>query len=228
MNILGISGIADEAAQVASETGAVYGEEEMGQDAFLKLLTTQMSHQDPLDPMSNEQFVAQLAQFSSLEQLIGMKSSLESVYLGVASMNNATMASLVGTHVVAVGNGINYGGEGNAELHYNAHGDVSSGQLTVYDENGSAVYSRQLGNLDKGEGSIEWDGRDNDGQPVPEGSYTFSITGTDADGAPVEVTELVSGPVDEMDYTSGNPKPTVQGINIAIGDILRLTTGEDS
>jgi len=228
MNILGISGIADEAAQVASETGAVYGEEEMGQDAFLKLLTTQMSHQDPLDPMSNEQFVAQLAQFSSLEQLIGMKSSLESVYMGVASMNNATMASLVGTHVVAVGNGINYSGEGSAELHYNAQSDVSTGQLTVYDENGAAVYSRQIGNLDKGEGSLEWDGRDNDGQPVPEGNYTFSITGTDADGAPVEVTELVSGPVDEMDYTSGNPKPTVQGINIAIGDILRLTTGEDS
>ena len=53
MNILGISGIADEAAQVAAETGPVYGEEEMGQDAFLKLLTTQMAHQDPLDPMSN-------------------------------------------------------------------------------------------------------------------------------------------------------------------------------
>ena len=73
MNILGISGIADEAAQVAAETGPVYGEEEMGQDAFLKLLTTQMAHQDPLDPMSNEQFVAQLAQFSSLEQMITMR-----------------------------------------------------------------------------------------------------------------------------------------------------------
>ena len=228
MDILGISGIADEAAQVASETAAVYGEDEMGQDAFLKLLTTQMAHQDPLDPMSNEQFVAQLAQFSSLEQLITMRTTMESVYMGVASMNNATMASLVGTNVVALGNGINYDGSGSVDLHYSANSDVSSGQLTIYDENGSAVYSRQLGNLEKGEGSLEWDGRDNDGRTVPEGSYTFSISGTDSDGAQVGVTELVSGPVDEMDYTSGSPKPTVQGINIAIGDILRLTTGEGS
>ena len=228
MNILGISGIADEAAQVASETAPAYGEDEMGQDAFLKLLTTQMAHQDPLDPMSNEQFVAQLAQFSSLEQLITMRTTMESVYMGVASMNNATMASLVGTHVVAVGNGINYDGSGSAELHYNASSDVSSGTLTIYDENGSAIYSRQVSNLDKGEGALEWDGRDNDGQPVPEGSYTFSISGTDDEGATVAVTELVAGPVDEMDYTSGNPKPTVQGINIEIGSILRLTTGEES
>jgi flagellar basal-body rod modification protein FlgD len=127
-----------------------------------------------------------------------------------------------------VGNGINYDGSGSASLHYSAASDVSSGQLTIYDENGSAVYSRQIGNLEKGEGSLEWDGRDNNGQPVPEGSYTFEITGTDSDGAMVEVTELVVGPVDEMDYTSGSPKPTVQGINISIGDILRLTTGKDS
>jgi flagellar basal-body rod modification protein FlgD len=229
MNILGITGIADESAQVSKEAGAVYGEDDaMGQDAFLKLLTTQMAHQDPLDPMSNEQFVAQLAQFSSLEQLITMRTTMESVYMGVASMNNATMASLVGTHVVAVGNGINYDGSGSAELHYNASSDVSSGTLTVYDENGTAIYSRQVGNLSKGEGSLEWDGTDHDGQPVPEGNYTFSITGQDENGSPVEVSELVAGPVEEMDYTSGNPKPTVQGINIEIGSILRLTTGEES
>jgi flagellar basal-body rod modification protein FlgD len=226
MQILGITGISDETTATATPAPS-YEKKEMGQDAFLKLLTVQMAHQDPLDPMSNEQFVAQLAQFSSLEQLISMKSSLEAVYMGVASMNNATMASLVGTHVVAIGNGINYDGSGEAELHYSAKSDAASGQLTIYDENGAAIYSRQLGNMDEGEGSLSWDGRDNDGRPVPEGNYTFDITGTDSDGAPVRITELVVGPVDEMDYTSGNPKPTVQGINITIAEILRLTTGKD-
>jgi flagellar basal-body rod modification protein FlgD len=226
MQILGITGISDEATATA-EPAPTYGKEEMGQDAFLKLLTVQMAHQDPLDPMSNEQFVAQLAQFSSLEQLISMKSSLDAVYMGVASMNNATMAGLVGTHVVAVGNGINYEGSGDAELHYSAASDATSGQLIIYDENGAAIYTRQLGSMPKGEGSLEWDGRDSDGRTVPEGTYTFAITGTDAEGAPVGITALVVGPVDEMDYTSGNPKPTVQGINITIGDILRLTTGKE-
>ncbi|MFT7521681.1 MAG: flagellar basal-body rod modification protein FlgD, partial [Kiritimatiellia bacterium] len=59
-------------------------------DTFLKLLTTQMQNQDPTSPMDNEQFLSQLAQFSSLEQLMGMQSSLEAVYSGISAMNNTS------------------------------------------------------------------------------------------------------------------------------------------
>ena len=58
----------------------------MGQDTFLKLLTTQMQNQDPMNPQSSEAFVEQLATFSSLEQLMGIQSSLEAVYMGIASI----------------------------------------------------------------------------------------------------------------------------------------------
>ena len=58
-------------------------------DAFLTLLTTQLSNQDPTEPVKNEDFVAQLAQFSSLEQLVGMQASLDAVYAGIAAMSTA-------------------------------------------------------------------------------------------------------------------------------------------
>ena len=66
----------------------VPGTEELGQQTFLKLLTTQLQNQDPLDPMKNEDFIAQLAQFSSLEELMGIQASLNSVYTGIAGRGN--------------------------------------------------------------------------------------------------------------------------------------------
>lgn len=198
----------------------------LDRDAFLNLLTTQLQNQDPLDPMSNEEFVAQLAQFSSLEQLMGMQETMEAVYLGIASMNNAAMASLVGTNVVAMGNGIAYDG-GDADLHYNASGDVSSATVTIYDENGDVVLSEEIGSLDEGEGSWTWDGTDEDGLSVDPGDYTFSFTGTDADGNSVTIDEMVVGTVTEMDYSTGIPQPSVNGVLVDLADILRLTTGDE-
>ena len=58
-------------------------EQELGRDAFLKLLTTQLTNQSPLDPMDNEAFVAQLAQFSSVEGIKGMQASLENMVSGM-------------------------------------------------------------------------------------------------------------------------------------------------
>ena len=89
-----------------------YGNTDMGQEAFLTLLVTQLQHQDPLDPQDNEAFVAQLAQFSSLEQLTTANGSLESLYVAMASMNNASMTQLLGQDVRAYGDTFSYDGEG--------------------------------------------------------------------------------------------------------------------
>ena len=224
MEIMGITGVADEGALNSGPN--LWESEEMGEDQFLKLLTTQMANQDPLDPMSNEQFVAQLAQFSSLEQLVSMNAGMESLYMGMASMNNATMANLVGKEVVAAGNGVVYDGESQeVDLYYHSGGAATSGTVTVYDEDGSVVYTAEIGSFEEGEGHYTWNGQDNDGNQVPAGDYTFEVTGTNSDGGRVEVLELVVGAIDEMDYSSGSPMPTVQGIDLTIGDILRLTNG---
>ena len=203
------------------------GVEEFGQQTFLNLLTTQLQNQDPLDPMKNEDFIAQLAQFSSLEELMGISSALDSVYTGIAAMNNATMANLLGTEVVAMGNEFSYDGEGPVTLQFDAAAELEGGTVTITNESGSVVWSGALPAQNAGEGSFEWDGTDMDGQPVPEGRYTFSITGSGADGESVEVTELIIGLVDEMDYSTGVPLPSVDGTAVSLGDILRLTAGSE-
>ncbi|MCA9489858.1 MAG: hypothetical protein KC621_08040 [Myxococcales bacterium] len=209
----------------APTTATTAGSTELGEDAFLRLLTTQLQYQDPSSPVKNEDFVAQLAQFSSLEQLTGLNATLEGVYVALAAMNNASMASLVGTDVIARGDRFQYGGEGPVELHYDAPTDLVSATLTVYDEDGHVVYSGDAGQVTSGEGTLMWSGEDSNGQPLPEGEYRFAINGYDSEGNPIDVSERIAGTITEMDYSTGAPKPAVEGVPIELGDILTLTAG---
>jgi len=201
------------------------GSSTLDQDTFLKLLTTQLQHQDPLNPMSNEEFVAQLAQFSSLEQLQGVNSQLESLTLINTSMNNASMVNLLGKEVVASSDTFHYDGEGGQNIMFQSETDIADGTITVQDENGNVVDTISISNLDSGENTIYWDGVGNSGE-VPEGDYHFVINATDANGNAVATSPLVQGVVDRLSFESGSPQPYVDGVAVSIGSIIRLTTGD--
>lgn len=210
----------------APEPTSTAGSTELGKDSFLRLLTTQLQYQDPSSPMKNEDFVAQLAQFSSLEQLTGLNATMEGVYVAMAAMNNSSMANLLGTDVIARGNGFSYSGEGPETLDYSAPAEAASSTLTVYDESGTVVWSGDTGALAAGEGTVTWPGTDASGGKLPEGTYTFSITASDAAGEPIEIEERITGTITEMDYSTGVPSPSVDGVVVSISDILSLTAGD--
>lgn len=210
----------------APEPVSTAGSSELGKDAFLRLLTTQLQYQDPSSPMKNEDFVAQLAQFSSLEQLTGLNETLSGVYVALAAMNNSSMANLLGTDVIARGDTIAYGGEGPETLNYSSPTAATSSTLTVYDESGGIVWSGDSGALAAGEGTLVWDGTDTTGAAVPEGTYTFAITAFDAAGVPIDVEERIVGTITEMDYSTGAPLPSIDGVMVPISDILTLTAGD--
>ena len=177
--------------------------------------------------MSNEEFVAQLAQFSSLEQLQGIQADLESLYMVGVSENNASMVNLLGQTVVAQSDAFHFDGSGPVDLRFNAAGAAETASLVVTNSDGKIVFSSgSIGSLTEGEGSYTWDGKGMDGGTLAEGDYTFTVTATSTDGDSVDVTELLRGTVTEMDYSSGSPAPSVDGIDIAIGDILRVEPPE--
>ena len=207
-------------AATTTETGSTA----LGKDTFLRLLTTQLQNQDPTNPMSNEDFIAQLAQFSSLEQLQGVNGQLETMNLLNASMNNASMVNLLGQEVVALSDKFHYDGEGEQELMFDAAQSFSSATVTVLDEKGKVVDTFTVSGRDAGEGTFTWDGKNSSGQVV-EGDYSFQVYATDANGEEVAVTALVKGIIDEMSFSNGTAEPSVNGIPIDIGNILRLSTG---
>jgi flagellar basal-body rod modification protein FlgD len=225
MDYSSISGVtaASDLAAAPTTTGTTA----LGQDAFLRLLTTQMQYQDPLEPMSNEEFVSQLAQFSSLEQLQDIGSSMDSLYAVGISQNNASMVGLLGKTVVAQADSFHYDGTDGTFVRYDAAAAAEAASLTISDSDGNIVfYEENIGSLAEGEGSYLWNGKGTDGGTLAAGDYTFSITATDTDGDPVSVNGLLRGTVTEMDYSSGSPAPSVEGIDIGIGDILRVEPSE--
>lgn len=203
------------------------GSDELDKDTFLRLLTTQLQNQDPLNPMANEDFIAQLAQFSSLEQLQGVNGQLETLNIVNSSMNNASMVNLLGQEVVAYSDTFHYSGEGEQEVMFDAASSFASATVTIRDEEGNVVDTVTLGAYDEGEGSFKWDGQGISGT-MEEGNYTFSVTATDANGNDVAVSGMVQGIIDEMSFANGAAEPSINGVAISIGNIIRLATGGES
>lgn len=201
--------------------------QELGRDAFLKLLTTQMRNQDPTNPVQNEEFVAQLAQFSTVEQQMAMNDTLNDVLLGINAMNNASMASLLGTEVSAVGDGLSWDGQAPVELNWESAGSASSGTVSVLDADGAVVARLDTGAFDAGENALTWDGLGLDGQPVEPGTYRFVVNAKDAEGEAVAVETRVRGTVTGMDYRGGVPRPSIGGVEVGIGDILELGAADE-
>ncbi len=218
-------------AVAAAETEALPSQDMQGKDTFLKLLVAQMQHQDPLDPQKNEEFVAQLAQFSSLEQLMGVNESLGALYAATNSMNNASMTQLLGRTVMAYTDNFEYSGAGDQDIYFDINADVENLTVTITDESGRVVAREELGAMDSGEHSWTWDGTDVHGNPVGEGNYTIGVSAKTKAGEDVEVFTMIRGEVDGMSYETGAPVPSVNGTQVGIGDIVRLETtssGEES
>lgn len=198
----------------------------LGKDSFLKLLVAQMQNQDPLNPQSNEEFIAQLSQFTQVEQLMNINQGFEGLYMAMNSINNNSMTQMLGNRVVAVGNQFYHNGEDPIELQYNAAETAQTTTLTVYDEAGSVVWSGAVEPVTQGEGTYKWNGLDSNGQPIPEGTYTFSFEASGSDGEPIEVTEMLTGIVDGMSFIDGVPTPSIGDIEFDLSSIIRVEKAE--
>ena len=147
-------------------------------DMFMRLLLAQIENQDPLKPTDQTDFVAQLAQFSSLEGIQNLASTVEDIGSVYRSSQALQATALVGREVLVSGQ-VGYlesGGEISGMIEAGqASGDVV---MVVKDSSGQVVANRDLGNIGSAETPFTWDGTDNQGAALPEGLYSISIEGT--------------------------------------------------
>ena len=193
----------------------------VGKEDFLKLLVTQLQNQDPLQPMDNTEFVAQLAQFSTLEGITNMDARLGSIGDSMLSLNNFGAAGLIGSEITALGDLVTLNGS-SAEISYRLQGDAASVKVSILNSTGSPVRQLETGGGATGENSVVWDGRDGDGNALPHGNYTFTVTAARGDGSDVGVDTLLRGVVEEIEYENGMPFLLVGGQRVSMGAVVSV------
>ena len=144
---------------------------EMGKQDFLTLFTAQLKSQNPLDPVKNEAFVAQLAQFSQLEALTNMQTSLENFVTSMSSERMLSSASLIGKKVSMADVPTALGETGGIDASIDLPSGASGIQLTVQDSQGRTVQDLIAGPQNPGTASLTWDGLDAMGNRAPAGNY---------------------------------------------------------
>jgi flagellar basal-body rod modification protein FlgD len=196
---------------------------ELGKDDFLKLLIAQLSAQDPLDPMGAQDFSAQLAQFSGLEQMTNVNANLEIIQkLETASQNNSAL-NLIGKTVESYGNAFSHSENASETLSYSLDSDATSIRIDIFDNSNSQVDLVRLGGQTQGKNNASWDGFDKNGNPLPAGTYSYTVKAENYNGDTIGVDTFTSGLVSDVVFGDGEAHAIVNGKELPISSIKRVT-----
>jgi flagellar basal-body rod modification protein FlgD len=201
----------------------------LGKDDFLKLLTMQLRYQDPMDPMKGTEFAAQLAQFSSVEQLSNINStltqSIDANYVMTQSINNALSATFVGKDVRASGSSFHYDPTNPAKLGYSLPAAASTVSVKIYDENGTLVKTLSGTGSAAGDNSFTWDGSTDTGGEAAAGKYKFEVVAKDSSGATMSASTFIRGTVSGVRFKSDGTVFVVDGMEVKLSDIIEIMEG---
>lgn len=188
--------------------------EELGQDGFMKLLAHQLKNQDPMKPMDQKDFSANLAQFSQLEQLTAMNKKMDSVNQNAIDDKRVQGAAFLGRKVVTSGTSIDYGGDGkSARVPFFLDQPAKTAIINILDNKNQLIARIEKENLNKGMQDVTWDGVGFDGQIAAKETYHFEVIGFDENN-----TKFLG---------STRAEGLVQGIHFEDGEtILDLSNGK--
>lgn len=220
-----ISKVVNETAQgsVVNSTDRV-GKNTLGKDDFMKLLMIQLGNQDPTSPADSKAFIAQLAQFSSLEQMQRTNDTLSSLVLEQSTAAQTNMATLVGKDITFKTDHVSLTKDGASPMIADLAGDAGAVTAVVVDGKGTPVRTVQLGAHSAGNLAYTWDGRKDDGSHAPVGGYQVRITAASPKGESVAVDLRGKGSVSGVSYTGDTPELVVSGMfRVKMSEILEIS-----
>ena len=190
-------------------------------DTFLKLLTEQLKNQDPLEPMEAEKFTEQLVQFSGVEQQIKTNDNLETSNALAFANQQGNMVGYIGKTVDVSGNRAQLS-DNKAIWGYELDAEAAEVSVAVTDATGKVVFTGS-GPTEQGLNTVNWDGKDNAGNQMPDGLYQLSAAAKDAEGDPLELRMRMTGQVEAVEIVDGVARLIVQGAPVNLNDVTVVT-----
>ena len=175
----------------------------LGQEDFLKLMTTQLQNQDPLKPKDGTEMASQLAQFNGLEQMMNVNKSLERLEKSTNKAQDFNLINTVGkdallkTNQIVVKDGIP------SDLDFTLPTKTTTAKVVINNANGKIVAEENLGALNAGSQTFEWDKMKNTDRKFPDGVYSAAVSYTDNEGATQNLETFAKTKIKGVKFSEG-------------------------
>ena len=189
-------------------------------NTFLTLLTTQLQNQDPMSPMDSNQFTQQLVEFSGVEQQINTNDNLQTL-INLAQGRSASDAVNYLGKIATITNGNAALQNGQAAWSYSLGTAAAANTLTVTDSTGRVVYAG-AGETAAGTHDFTWNGQDNNGNQLPDGVYSLTVTPQSADGSSIATSVASSGVVSEVNLTGSQPELMIGSMAVPLSQVAAV------
>jgi len=196
----------------------------LGQAEFLKLMTEQLKHQDPLKPMDNKEFLGQMAQFSTVQGINNMQDAMKGIAESIMGDQVLRGAALVGHDVLVPSEKVALVEGGNSVKGSVAAPAPGIVNFEIKDESGKPVKTISVNAETAGEAEFLWDGSDANGKRMPAGKYSITATQVNASGDKTELSTYINARVDSVNIGSDGLYLNLKGLGtVPIGQVLRIS-----
>lgn len=193
----------------------------LGKQDFLNLLVSQLKNQDPLNPSDPTEFTAQLAQYSSLEQLYNINDSMQGLSSLQDGFGRLSALSMIDKTVLAESDGFHFAGEP-VELGFRFQEPVQQAVVSIKNETGQIVDQIEIAQPETGDHLVKWDGTDQNGQNLAKGAYSLDVIGTTAKGTAREGTTLVESRISGVDFSKSDSTLLTANGPVKLSEISRV------
>jgi flagellar basal-body rod modification protein FlgD len=203
----------------------------IGKDEFLKLLTYQLKSQNPMKPYDNQEFAAQLAQFSQLETMVDIRSLLEEQAstnsLLTQTISNSALPGMIGKTAKASSSTLIFDGSTPIDAGFDNPYNAASGKLIITDSAGKVIHTQDLSSTDlnKGSHSFRWDGTNLNGDISPNGNYNMSVELKEANGTGFSADTFIKGKIDAVRFKSEGTMIVINGMEVPLNSISDISSG---
>lgn len=199
------------------------GSNELGKDAFMSLLLTQMKNQDPTTPLKSHEMAAQLAQFTSLEKLSNIDKGIDGLTKSQAPSHNFEALSLIGKMITTDSSKLAHAKEQSHDIKFQLPADATEVQLNIKDNQGNVIRTLKANNLKAGKNELSWNGQMEDGTPAAVGNYDVNFQAKGSSGNKIFVQSKIEGKITGVNFTQHGPQLLVGKQTVEMADIQTIT-----